>query len=1053
MRICQAGIAWAFVAVALPLTGCGAKPSNDAPSVKVDVSTAREIPVFHHGRVMPLDSLAKVALDTVCGSSVVKLGLAGYYTPEQLEKDAALKPALEMFPQGELRRMHPVEVLLSWQIEPEKWEDVPFILCQHGDLHKVLDVKSTTDTGLHRKFVSPRMIADSEALLDRFADIHDRDEAATTAGRQFKPNSTDEQVVELVNRYRVYRKLSQDPRLPLNTSPMILPGNRDEFLQQLMAAINLMEREKLQDLLVDFLKLFEGNELAMPVAQAGQAELDALYDLRELAARMTQKEEAADQVPNPNTDEKEDEPETRGPPTLKEAEAAVVNFRRATANMDQMFARIKDRAFDETSFSDSRMDKFRVMFRELASKSKDMNQLARQMHLALYDNGAQFNDRQEFQYGATVYVVPALNAAALTKTRDPKNQAEPWLSLATVLYGSDELLYHEDWPNENYSKEQIDAVRGAWKQLADSYANRKSENRADAFAAAQGRLVTTLRRLGEGIEAQRVKLVAAELPASQRDEKMIAYTKYPTAQRLAPELTYNRIKPFQWSWVICFLAVLAFGFSHLTPEFVGARLFGWLPAGKLRHILFWVAIAMLLATIIWTAYGFYLRILVTGWAPVTNMYETVVFVPWVIAALAIWFVLLPLTWTGISDAWRLTAVPGTWEATPLDKRRLQMMSPMAWALPGYSLAPLRVALMGAVFYYLAIALYNDGNRPVFYVWRRPEGGVTDSVGWLIAWGSLLVLVWFGPRVLLTLIGSLIFVPWSWVKDRGWQFMLPNVYPRWAFGVCGAAVATFLLLIAAYTPLNLPKAIDDDFKPLQPVLRSNFWLTIHVLTIVASYGAGLLAWGLGLLGLTHYLFGKYRDPVIATNVPKGMQPAGGDHSPARMGRLPPEECATLANYAYRAVQVAVLLLAAGTILGGLWADVSWGRFWGWDPKEVWALISLLVYLAILHGRYAGWFNNFGMIAGTILGAVMIAGSWYGVNFLLPLIAPDGNAGLHSYGTGAGGQTYVLSFLVLNLLYLIAAGLRYQQQTHSSVVPIEHTPEIVAPEIIRSEPRAT
>ena len=65
---------------------------------------------------------------------------------------------------------------------------------------------------------------------------------------------------------------------------------------------------------------------------------------------------------------------------------------------------------------------------------------------------------------------------------------------------------------------------------------------------------------------------------------------------------------------------------------------------------------------------------------------------------------------------------------------------------------------------------------------------------------------------------------------------------------------------------------------------------------------------------------------------------------------------LSNFIYRTMQVGVLLIAAGTILGGVWADYSWGRFWGWDPKEVWALITLLVYLIPLHGRFAGWISN-------------------------------------------------------------------------------------------------
>jgi hypothetical protein len=141
---------------------------------------------------------------------------------------------------------------------------------------------------------------------------------------------------------------------------------------------------------------------------------------------------------------------------------------------------------------------------------------------------------------------------------------------------------------------------------------------------------------------------------------------------------------------------------------------------------------------------------------------------------------------------------------------------------------------------------------------------------------------------------------------------------------------------------------------------------------------------------------------------------------RLGARPPEACAVLAGYCYKAMQVAVLLLAAGTILGGLWADVSWGRFWGWDPKEVFALVSLLVYLAILHGRYAGLFGDFGTVAGTILGGSAIIFSWYGVNFVL-------GVGLHSYGFGAGGQAEVGTAVLLNWLFLGAAALRYWYET--------------------------
>jgi ABC-type transport system involved in cytochrome c biogenesis permease subunit len=204
----------------------------------------------------------------------------------------------------------------------------------------------------------------------------------------------------------------------------------------------------------------------------------------------------------------------------------------------------------------------------------------------------------------------------------------------------------------------------------------------------------------------------------------------------------------------------------------------------------------------------------------------------------------------------------------------------------------------------------------------------------------------------------------------------------------------------------------------------------VLTIVSSYGAGMLAWGLGNLSLGYYLFGRYHLPeskIATKKLAPGFQPAKRDDESDLESDEPhvksaPVECHSLAGFIYKTFQVAVLLLAAGTILGGLWADVSWGRFWGWDPKEVWALISLLTYLAILHGRFAGWIGDFGLAIGSVLGASAIVFSWYGVNFYL-------GVGLHSYGFGAGGQWEVLSGVVINWLFAGAAGIRYYLETRT------------------------
>ena len=116
---------------------------------------------------------------------------------------------------------------------------------------------------------------------------------------------------------------------------------------------------------------------------------------------------------------------------------------------------------------------------------------------------------------------------------------------------------------------------------------------------------------------------------------------------------------------------------------------------------------------------------------------------------------------------------------------------------------------------------------------------------------------------------------------------------------------------------------------------------------------------------------------------------------------------LSNFIYRAMQVGVLLIAAGTILGGVWADASWGRFWGWDPKEVWALITLLVYLVPLHGRFAGWVTTFGLAVASIVCFNSVVMAWYGVNFVL-------GVGLHSYGFTEGGSQGLMSMIIAGVM---------------------------------------
>jgi ABC-type transport system involved in cytochrome c biogenesis permease subunit len=125
---------------------------------------------------------------------------------------------------------------------------------------------------------------------------------------------------------------------------------------------------------------------------------------------------------------------------------------------------------------------------------------------------------------------------------------------------------------------------------------------------------------------------------------------------------------------------------------------------------------------------------------------------------------------------------------------------------------------------------------------------------------------------------------------------------------------------------------------------------------------------------------------------------------------------VASFVYRTMQVGVLLIAAGTILGGVWADYSWGRFWGWDAKEVWALATLIVYLIPLHGRFAGWVNTFWLVFASVFCFLSVIMAWYGVNFVI-------GVGLHSYGfTEGGSQGSMLTIIACVLALPVAAAWR-------------------------------
>jgi cytochrome c-type biogenesis protein CcsB len=154
-------------------------------------------------------------------------------------------------------------------------------------------------------------------------------------------------------------------------------------------------------------------------------------------------------------------------------------------------------------------------------------------------------------------------------------------------------------------------------------------------------------------------------------------------------------------------------------------------------------------------------------------------------------------------------------------------------------------------------------------------------------------------------------------------------------------------------------IARDITPMMPILRSN-WLTYHVVTIMFGYGAMLVAFGIALW----YLFLDYSG--------KGRK----------------ETLKQLDDHIYKIIQLGFLFLTIGIATGSIWAAYSWGRYWGWDPKEVWSAITWMIYGIYLHLRTDKRFLGRKSAIMAIIGFICILFTYFGVNYLL--------SGLHSYG---------------------------------------------------------
>jgi ABC-type transport system involved in cytochrome c biogenesis permease subunit len=220
---------------------------------------------------------------------------------------------------------------------------------------------------------------------------------------------------------------------------------------------------------------------------------------------------------------------------------------------------------------------------------------------------------------------------------------------------------------------------------------------------------------------------------------------------------------------------------------------------------------------------------------------------------------------------------------------------------------------------------------------------------------------------------------------GWASVLLCIILEWTYrngigSVCGAVIGFVTLLIAHNLQLD-----GDTLEMLRAVLDTNGWLATHVVGEALGYSAMFLA---GLIGIIY--------------IGRGLFTTSFDEATSK----------SLGRMMYGVVCFATLFSLVATILGGIWADQSWGRFWGWDPKENGALLIVLWNAIILHARWGGYVRERGLALMTVFGNIITSLSWFGVNML--------GVGLHSYGFMEQAFGPLLTFIVSQLV-IIGLGL--------------------------------
>ena len=286
-------------------------------------------------------------------------------------------------------------------------------------------------------------------------------------------------------------------------------------------------------------------------------------------------------------------------------------------------------------------------------------------------------------------------------------------------------------------------------------------------------------------------------------------------------------------------------------------------------------------------------------------------------------------------------------------------------------------------FYISMQLYVLIFLAVCISWLRWPKELAQAAFWvlviafLIHTSGLVSRMYIQGRPPVTnLYSSAVFVGWGAV-------LLGILIEKFFKNGIGAAMASLVgfctLIIAHHLAMT-----GDTLEMMRAVLDSNFWLATHVVIITFGYSAIFLA---GALAILFVLLG-----VFSTRFNK-------------------DTARSLSAMVYGIICFGTLFSLVGTILGGIWADQSWGRFWGWDPKENGALMIVIMGAIYLHARWGGICKERGLMALAICGNIITAWSWFGTN-MLPV-------GLHSYGRMDSAYAWLIGFVLAQVILIATA----------------------------------